>query len=90
MKKVFPVFLLVIAAGVSLSAQSASSNPFTGGHWQGRVSYRDSGGAARSEFYELILVPDGTCIVTVSGNINSLFYSNHGLNIQHKKIKGKR
>jgi hypothetical protein len=39
----------------------------SGGRWQGRVSYKDAGGKSRSELYELILVLDGTCIVTVSG-----------------------
>jgi hypothetical protein len=65
-KKVFFVcFISLLAAFVF--AQSPSSNPFTGGRWQGRVSYRYSCGATRSELYELILVPNGTCIVTVSG-----------------------
>jgi hypothetical protein len=64
MKKAFLVCLLVLLGGVSGFAQSA---PFTGGRWQGRVSYRYSGGVSRSELYELILVPGGACIVTVSG-----------------------
>ncbi|MDR1352899.1 MAG: hypothetical protein LBK05_06415 [Treponema sp.] len=68
MKKVFFLFLTAILTCLAVSAQSvSSSNPFTGGRWQGRVSYRYSGGVTRSELYELILVPDGTCIVTVSG-----------------------
>jgi hypothetical protein len=65
-KKVFLVFLPVILAGISAFAQSAPS-PFTEGRWQGRISYKYSGGVSRSELYELILVPNGTCIVTVSG-----------------------
>ncbi|MDR1148240.1 MAG: hypothetical protein LBK66_06365 [Spirochaetaceae bacterium] len=73
MKKTFTLVLTALFAciAIPLSAQSASSNPFTGpstgGRWQGRVSYRDSGGVSRGELYELILVPDGTCIITVSG-----------------------
>jgi hypothetical protein len=63
-KKVFSIFPLVLLAGISAFAQS---NPFTGGRWQGRVSYKYSGGVTRNELYELILVPNGTCIVTVSG-----------------------
>jgi hypothetical protein len=67
-KNIVLVFPLVLFAGVCAFAQPApSSNPFTGGRWQGRVSYKYSGGVSRSELYELILVPDGTCIVTVSG-----------------------
>jgi hypothetical protein len=67
-KKTFLVFLPVLLAGIAAFAQSdPPSNPFTGGRWQGRISYRDGGGVSRSELYELILVPDGTCIVTVSG-----------------------
>jgi hypothetical protein len=62
MNKVFLVCLLL--GGVSGFAQS---NPFTEGRWQGRISYKYSGGVSRSELYELILVPGGTCIVTVSG-----------------------
>jgi hypothetical protein len=64
MKNPFLVFLTAVLACLTVSAQS---NPFTDGHWQGRVSYRDSGGITRSELYELILVPNGTCIVTVRG-----------------------
>jgi hypothetical protein len=65
MKKVLFVFLLVLLAGTVVFAQSA--DPFSGSRWQGRVNYRDAGGASRSELYELILVPNGTCIVTISG-----------------------
>jgi hypothetical protein len=63
MKKTFFVCLTAVFAASAF----AQSNPFTDGRWQGRVSYRDSGGKSRSELYELILVPNGTCIVTVSG-----------------------
>ncbi|MDR1863466.1 MAG: hypothetical protein LBQ67_06050, partial [Treponema sp.] len=44
--------------------------PFTGGRWQGRISYRDANGTSRGEVYELILVPNGTCIVTVGGKLD--------------------
>jgi hypothetical protein len=64
MKKAFFVFLMAILAGSAAYAQSA---PFTEGRWQGRISYKDADGKSRSELYELILVPNGTCIVTVSG-----------------------
>ncbi|MDR1949334.1 MAG: hypothetical protein LBQ38_08080 [Spirochaetaceae bacterium] len=64
MKKAFFVFLMAILAGFTAHAQS---DPFTGSRWQGRISYRDAGGQSRSELYELILVPNGTCVVTVSG-----------------------
>jgi hypothetical protein len=64
MKKAFFVFLMVLLTGIAGFAQSA---PFTEGRWQGRISYRGADGKSRSEAYELILVPNGTCIVTVSG-----------------------
>jgi hypothetical protein len=63
MKKTFFVCLMPLLAAFAF----AQSNPFTGGRWQGRINYRYSGGASRSELYELILVPNGTCIVTISG-----------------------
>ena len=62
------IFLLILTADLICPAASAQSKPFTDGRWQGRVSYRDAGGVSRSELYELILVPNGACIVTVSGN----------------------
>ncbi|MDR1971978.1 MAG: hypothetical protein LBQ46_08655 [Treponema sp.] len=65
LKSVGVSILFVLAA--SFTAQAQSADPFTGSRWQGRISYRDSGGKSRSELYELILVPNGTCIVTVSG-----------------------
>jgi hypothetical protein len=68
MKKVYFLFLTALLACFTASAQSASSsNPFAGGRWQGRIVYKDSGGISHSELYELILVPNGSCIVTVSG-----------------------
>jgi hypothetical protein len=65
MKQGLRIFLLLVL--VLPGAAFAQSNPFTGGRWQGRISYRAGGGVSRSELYELILVPNGTCIVTVSG-----------------------
>jgi hypothetical protein len=70
MKKAFFVFLTAVLVGAALCAQSA--DPFSGSRWQGRVSYRDAGGKSRSELYELILVPNGTCVVTVSGKQDGL------------------
>jgi hypothetical protein len=71
MKKVWFVFLTTIVACLAAFAQPApAANPFTGGRWQGRIAYKDSDGISRRELYELILVPNGTCIVTVSGNQN--------------------
>jgi hypothetical protein len=67
MKKILSVCLMSLLAAFAFAQSAPSSNPFTNGRWQGRISYRDSGGVSRSELYELILVPDGTCIVTVSG-----------------------
>jgi hypothetical protein len=67
--KVLFVFLTaVLCAAVFPQDAGPFSNPSsTGSRWQGRVSYRDAGGISRGELYELILVPNGTCIVTVSG-----------------------
>jgi hypothetical protein len=59
--------LLPLLAAFAFAQSAPSSNPFTDGRWQGRISYKGAGGVTRSELYELILVPDGTCIVTVSG-----------------------
>jgi hypothetical protein len=63
MKKLFLGLCLILAAFTAY----AQSGPFTEGRWQGRISYKDADGKSRSELYELILVPNGTCIVTVSG-----------------------
>ncbi|MDR1903636.1 MAG: hypothetical protein LBQ88_15325 [Treponema sp.] len=64
MKKMFLGLCLML---VAFAAYAQSTGPFTEGRWQGRLSYRDADGKSRSELYELILVPNGTCIVTVSG-----------------------
>jgi hypothetical protein len=34
--------------------------------WQGRVNYTDPQGARRSDFYEIIFIKGGTCIVSVN------------------------
>jgi hypothetical protein len=60
----------LLCAVVSGAAWAQSGAPFTGSRWQGRVSYTDAAGKSRSELYELILVPNGTCIVTISGTQN--------------------
>ncbi|MDR2097066.1 MAG: hypothetical protein LBP37_00930 [Spirochaetaceae bacterium] len=67
-KKALFLFLAAVLCGAAVYGQSA--NPFSGSRWQGRISYRDVGGISRSELYELILVPNGTCIVTVSGKLD--------------------
>jgi hypothetical protein len=71
MKRILFVFML---ASLSALAFTQSPNPFTqdqgSASWQGRLTYRDAGGISRSDLYELILVPNGTCIVTVSGKQN--------------------
>jgi hypothetical protein len=65
MKKIVWAAVFAVLCGAAVFGQSA--DPFSGSRWQGRISYRDSSGINRSEVYELILVPNGTCIVTVSG-----------------------
>jgi hypothetical protein len=71
--------MLAILVGAVASAQS--TDLFSESRWQGRVSYKDSDGINRNELYELILVPNGTCIVTVSGRQDSqdLFQDADGL-----------
>jgi hypothetical protein len=69
MKKLVCAGLLTL---VCAALYSQSAGPFSGGRWQGRINYRDAGGLSRSELYELILVPDGTCTVSVSGKRNGL------------------
>jgi hypothetical protein len=64
MKKI--VFAAVFAA-LCAAGYAQSADPFSGGRWQVRISYRDGGGISHIELYELILVPGGACIVTVSG-----------------------
>jgi hypothetical protein len=62
-KRLIAVIAFTLAVVFIVQAQS----PFSEGRWQGRVTYKDAAGKTRSELYELILVPNGTCIVTVSG-----------------------
>jgi hypothetical protein len=69
MKKAWFIFLTAV---LCTAAYAQSPGPFSGPRWQGRISYRDAGGKSRSELYELVLVPDGTCIVTVSGKRDGL------------------
>ncbi|GHV46938.1 hypothetical protein AGMMS49546_35880 [Spirochaetia bacterium] len=49
---------------------SVSSNPFITGRWQGRTSYKDADGIQRSDLYEIVFVPNGTCIVTLTTKEN--------------------
>jgi hypothetical protein len=43
-----------------------TADPFSGSTWMGRVQYRDAENQPRIDTYELILVKNGTCIVTVT------------------------
>ncbi|MCL2762017.1 MAG: hypothetical protein FWD36_02265 [Treponema sp.] len=56
-------------------------DPFSGSTWQGRISYRDAHNRPRADRYELILVKNGTCIVTVTTTVNrkELFQDGDGL-----------
>jgi hypothetical protein len=59
-------FLVVFFIGMMGFAQS--NNPFTlahGSRWQGRINYTDASNAKHSDLYEIIFVPNGTCIVSV-------------------------
>jgi hypothetical protein len=57
----FTVFLSVVLCGVF------ADDYFSGSRWRGRLNYKDASGVSRNELYELILVKDGGCILTVSG-----------------------
>ena len=63
MKKLIIFFLLLSIAGF---ASAQSPDPFSGSHWQGKVSYKDPDNRSRSDLYDLILVKNNTCIVTVT------------------------
>lgn len=72
-------FLLLLA--VSGFAVAQPENPFAGSTWQGRVSYRDSYNRQRTDTYELVLVANGTCIITVQSrqDAQDLFQEADGL-----------
>ena len=78
MKKLIVVFLLCSAAAL-LPAQT--SDPFSGSRWQGRASYKDAENRTHNDRYEIILVKNGTCIVTVTTTENrkELFQDGDGL-----------
>ncbi|GHV83342.1 hypothetical protein AGMMS50212_06820 [Spirochaetia bacterium] len=67
MRKFIFIFTFVVLCANSY-AQSA--DPFTKAHWQGRINYKDTSGVQHSDLYELILVLNGTCIVTVTTKEN--------------------
>jgi hypothetical protein len=83
MKKTPGLFLLLFFS--LLGTAPGEDNPFAGARWQGRLVYRDPSGVQRSDLYELILVPNGTCIVTLSSrqgrgpNAPELFQDGDGL-----------
>ncbi|GHV82076.1 hypothetical protein AGMMS49991_06340 [Spirochaetia bacterium] len=68
------LIIVLILASLSTLIYAQPPNPFTqdqgSGRWRGRIDYRDAGGISRNYLYELILIPDGTCIVTISGKQN--------------------
>ena len=78
-KKQFFVFLILVTAAAWIPAQT--DDPFSGSVWQGRISYRDKNNRSRADRYELILVKNGTCIVTVTTTENrkELFQDGDGL-----------
>lgn len=63
------------------AAFTQSPAAFTDGRWEGRISYRDSGGTTHNDLYEIIFVKNGTCIVTVRTKENGidLFQDGDGL-----------
>ena len=64
MKKSILFFLLLFSGLVLMPAQS--DDPFSGSCWQGTIKYTDTANRRRSDQYELILVKNGTGIVTVT------------------------
>jgi len=78
MKKLIIVCVLAAVTAL-LSAQM--TDPFSGSVWQGRMQYRDAENKSRADNYELILVKNGTCIVTVTTTENrkELFQDGDGL-----------
>jgi hypothetical protein len=66
-KKLFFIFLVLFTA--PLFAQSPFILPATE-RWQGRVNYTSPQGERRSDFYEIIFVRGGTCIVSVNTTVN--------------------
>ena len=79
MKKLIIAVFLFASVIVLIPAQG--SDPFAGSRWQGRVSYRDAENRLRNDLYELILVKNGTCIVTLttSEKRKELFQDGDGL-----------
>jgi hypothetical protein len=74
------LFLLAALCGLCY----AQSNPFLtapGTRWQGRINYTDAASVRHSDLYEVIFVPNGTCIVSVSTKENGreLFQDGDGL-----------
>ncbi|GHV82484.1 hypothetical protein AGMMS49991_10420 [Spirochaetia bacterium] len=67
-RHLFLVFALIAASSYAQSAPFVQDQ--RSGRWQGRISYKDAAGKTHSSLYELILVANGTCIVTVSGKQN--------------------
>jgi hypothetical protein len=62
MKPIIFVFFIFFFTTAFSFSQSVDS--FSGSRWQGRISYKDYGETI-SDTYELILVSNGTCIVTI-------------------------
>ncbi|GHV80932.1 hypothetical protein AGMMS49944_27230 [Spirochaetia bacterium] len=69
MKKLVFVFVF---ASLSTLTYAQSSNPFTDARWQGRINYKDTSGITHNDRYDLILVPNGTCIVKITGKQNGV------------------
>jgi hypothetical protein len=89
MKKTLAVLVLAALCGL---CYAQAENPFataTGERWQGRIAYTDASNARHSDLYEIIFVPNGTCIVTVQTKENGqdLFQDWDGLKIAHAEAQ---
>jgi hypothetical protein len=78
----FSLFFFALTSSFSY-AQSAA-DPFLstpGTRWQGRINYKDAEGVKHSDFYEIIFIANGTCIVSVRTKENGeeLFQDGDGL-----------
>jgi hypothetical protein len=83
MKKL-PFLCLTAFLITSIPAYPQERSPFLtpeGTRWQGRIAYTDASNVKHSELYEIIFVPNGTCIVSVRAKENGgeLFQDGDGL-----------
>jgi len=77
------IFSIIFALCAGL-CYAQSNNPFltpSGTRWQGRINYTDASNVHHGDFYEIIFVANGTCIVSIRATENGeeLFQDGDGL-----------